>query len=122
MITFLPNLRSAAAVRRFVRDRLAEHETSIPAELVVLLADELAVNAILHTAQLFDVAVEHSSRCVEVIVSDRSHAALPIPGDPSLDSTDGRGLAIVNALSDSWGWRPTAIGKQVWFRVCASPG
>ncbi|MER6476638.1 ATP-binding protein [Streptomyces filamentosus] len=41
---------------------------------------------------------------------------------PEALATSGRGLAIVDALSDSWGVRPRgASGKVVWFVLTAPP-
>ena len=53
-------------------------------------------------------------------------AGTPDDGD-GLDAfealaTSGRGLAIVGAVSESWGIRPCgADGKVVWFTLCAPP-
>ncbi len=41
----------------------------------------------------------------------------PVVREPVLDSTRGRGLAIVGALSADAGRHPTAQGKVVWFEV-----
>jgi hypothetical protein len=45
---------------------------------------------------------------------------------PTLRHTDphdehGRGLAIVAAYTDRWGFNPTPDGKAVWF-ICTEPG
>ncbi|MFC5719117.1 ATP-binding protein [Streptomyces gamaensis] len=34
-------------------------------------------------------------------------------------ATSGRGLLLVDALSDGWGIRPHAVGKAVWFELGA---
>ncbi|MFG2173209.1 hypothetical protein ACGFMO_17890 [Streptomyces niveus] len=31
--------------------------------------------------------------------------------------TDGRGLLLVDALSESWGVRPRDVGKSVWVHL-----
>lgn len=46
------------------------------------------------------------------------------PGEPSPrptgpDSESGRGLAIVDSISDRWGWSPARAGKVVWARLSA---
>ncbi|MFF9344661.1 MULTISPECIES: ATP-binding protein [unclassified Streptomyces] len=42
--------------------------------------------------------------------------------EPDALATSGRGLAIVGALSDSWGVRPQGVsGKVVWFTLTAPP-
>ncbi|WP_200428783.1 ATP-binding protein [Streptomyces sp. NE5-10] len=48
--------------------------------------------------------------------------ALDLWDEPDALATSGRGLAIVGALSDSWGVRPRGVsGKTVWFTLTAPP-
>lgn len=37
--------------------------------------------------------------------------------DGNLDDNFGRGLRIVDALSEEWGWRPAPVGKVVYARL-----
>ncbi|BAU81512.1 regulatory protein [Streptomyces laurentii] len=50
---------------------------------------------------------------------------MPGTGQPSPHAdefaTSGRGLAIIEALSESWGARPQDAGKVVWFTLQAPP-
>ena len=51
-----------------------------------------------------------------VSVVDDDGSNLPVPGHPSLDDTNGRGLRIVDKLAATWGHRPARDhGKSVWF-------
>ncbi|MFJ8074201.1 ATP-binding protein [Streptomyces sp. NPDC096176] len=46
---------------------------------------------------------------------------LPTVRDPGMAATSGRGLALVAAMSESWGARPQGdTGKVVWFTLPAS--
>ena len=36
---------------------------------------------------------------------------------PSPRELSGRGLRIVEAMSDAWGVQPTSTGKTVWFTL-----
>ncbi|WP_189885209.1 ATP-binding protein [Streptomyces xantholiticus] len=46
---------------------------------------------------------------------------LPAVRDPGMAATSGRGLALVAAVSESWGARPQGdAGKVVWFTLPAS--
>ncbi|MFJ6795330.1 ATP-binding protein [Streptomyces sp. NPDC091268] len=60
-----------------------------------------------------------------VSVSD-SDPRLPVRRDIDVDAlaTCGRGLALVEAVSEAWGARrhPDGSGKAVWFSLRAAPG
>lgn len=117
MTMFPPTPSSASAARRYVWSRLADWQDDLPVDTVVLLADELATNAIVHTAQAFDLDVRLQPDGVTVVVSDTSPAALPPVTCPQPEAHGGRGLPLVDALADAWGWQPTDGGKSVWFSV-----
>lgn len=70
MPSFPPELASGAAVRLFVRSFLTRHPNLAPTDVVVLLTHELTVNAIVHTAQPFDVDLSVDPLCVEVVVTE----------------------------------------------------
>jgi len=44
---------------------------------------------------------------------------LPTPAEPGLDDENGRGLMLVDALAERWGWDlpPSGRGKVVWALV-----
>ena len=49
------------------------------------------------------------------------HPPVYAPTGTSLDE-HGRGLRIVDALSEEWGWAPTLpVGKTVWARLPTRP-
>jgi hypothetical protein len=39
----------------------------------------------------------------------------PVPANPDLDGVSGRGLTIINALTQRWGWWPTPSGRKVAY-------
>ena len=51
-----------------------------------------------------------------VEVFDTGHR-LPTMGDAALDSTGGRGLHMIETVSDEWGVREDLNGKTVWARL-----
>jgi anti-sigma regulatory factor (Ser/Thr protein kinase) len=108
--------KSVAEARHFVSGFTAD----LPPDLqdsVALMVSELVTNALVHGSSGFDVAVDRSADQVRVSVSDRGDGT---PEVRSPDSTEphGRGLQIVEALSDEWGIIPNfAAGKTVWFQV-----
>jgi anti-sigma regulatory factor (Ser/Thr protein kinase) len=111
--------RSAAIVRKYVRESL--EDCKVRSDEAVFLANELATNAIVHARSEFVVEVSlFDSTCrIEVVDSDPTHPHEP-PKNNSQPS--GRGLALVKALSRSWGVEPRDDGKGVWCDVAISPG
>lgn len=108
---------SAAVARRFVGRALAEGRWDEGDDVVVLLANELVTNAILHTGSDFDVVVDVDAGRVRVEVRDGS-THRPTRHDRGPRSTSGRGLALVEALASAWGVeRIPGDGKAVWFEV-----
>lgn len=112
---------SAARVRRLIADDLLRHEV-VPDRIddVVLVANELVTNAVLHAEARADdelaIAWEVAPDYVLVQVADTS-PDLPRRRSTSETLGRGRGLSIVAALALDWGVRRTNSGKQVWARV-----
>lgn len=102
--------------RRFVSQAIAD----LPGELqdsVNLMVSELATNALVHASSGFTVAIDRSDVAVTVSVTDRGDGT-PAMQSPSSNEPHGRGLRIVEALSDDWGIASsTEAGKTVWFRI-----
>ncbi|MFJ4621903.1 SpoIIE family protein phosphatase [Streptomyces sp. NPDC088812] len=97
-----------AAVRAWgARDRADEIE---------LIADELITNALMHTegAAIVTVRVLNGTgRRLRVEVEDSS-SALPRRREAGESGVSGRGLLLVDLLSDGWGVEARGGGKCVW--------
>jgi anti-sigma regulatory factor (Ser/Thr protein kinase) len=119
--SFMPVAENIAEARHGAQMVLASW--AVPDEdsdAVALIVTELATNAIRHArvpGRTFDVALTYADdKAVEIEVSDGSrHRPAPKPYDP--DATSGRGLLLVEALSDAWEVRDREFGKTVWARV-----
>ena len=85
-------------------------------DLVVLLADEVVTNAVVHGAGPIDLAVDANEERVKVMVGDRSEIR-PLPRRALRYAEDGRGLSIVEAIASRWGVSVTEVGKSVWFEI-----
>ncbi|MFF8841789.1 SpoIIE family protein phosphatase [Streptomyces sp. NPDC015127] len=86
------------------------------ADEVELAADELITNALVHTDGGAIVTVRVLSgteRRLRVEVEDRS-SALPRRRDAGVSGVSGRGLMLVERLSESWGVESRGSGKCVW--------
>jgi anti-sigma regulatory factor (Ser/Thr protein kinase) len=85
-------------------------------ELVELLVSEVVTNAVRHTGGArFTVRMDVGD-WIEVAVKD-SDPLQPRTCQPSAWGLNGRGLLLVDALSDAWGTRSARGGKWVWFRI-----
>ena len=109
-------------VRRFVATSLARHGLDAMVQDAVLVASELATNAVLHARTSFAVALSRADGHVLLRVSDASSAPPQRAWRDPLD-VSGRGLSIVETVSQAWGVKNSANGlKSVWasFPVPAS--
>lgn len=128
---FQPEPASVGAARRVVsaavRDWASSSGQSVDDDNVVLLASELATNAVLHARTEFSVAVAvratDTGPVAHLEVGDGS-AALPSRRPRSTSATTGRGLRLLSDLSRDWGTRPTAspVGKTVWADIPLTGG
>jgi anti-sigma regulatory factor (Ser/Thr protein kinase) len=108
---------SVSAARRFVREVLRGHAPEV-VDAAELMTSELASNCVRHAHTDFELVIRSRDQIrVEVRDTGRGRPELrsPTPVEPT-----GRGLRIVDAMSDTWGIAPSAAGKTVWFTLDAS--
>src|SRR4051794_16592636 len=86
---------------------------------VLLVASELATNAVLHGAPPIELAACVTRDVVRVEVADGS-SDLPHPRHYGSTAATGRGLGIVAAVSHGWGAFERSDGKTVWAEVPAT--
>src|SRR5215217_7059266 len=85
---------------------------------VELLVSELVGNAVRHAGGTITLHMWMVDRKVTVDVEDKAPGRLPEPpAIPDPEETSGRGLWLVNAFSDRWGWESVGEGKRVWFEL-----
>jgi serine phosphatase RsbU (regulator of sigma subunit)/anti-sigma regulatory factor (Ser/Thr protein kinase) len=107
--------------RAFLRAELAAHLDDDAAGVAVLLASELVTNAVVHAASELDVLWEADGSCVTVAVRDADTGPLTRrPGSGAELVEGGRGLLIVDQLSQAWGTEHDGGRKTVWFRLAAA--
>jgi len=117
-------VQSAAVVRRLLACDLAHHQ--LPPAVIddaVLVASELVVNAVRHTSAaptgLLDVSWDVDASGVRVSVADSSDDPPQARGGTGHD-LGGRGLILIEAMSDDWGYVRGQHGKSVWAHVPAN--
>ncbi|MFZ1995543.1 MAG: ATP-binding protein [Solirubrobacteraceae bacterium] len=119
MRTFPAIPQSVHAARRFATDTLSGSPAST-LEAVELMVSELATNCIRHERTSFHIAILGSTQEIRVEVTD-SGSGTPTMRSPGPDEPSGRGLQIVDMLSDSWGVElEDPSGKTVWFTMPAT--
>ncbi|MFF4655849.1 ATP-binding protein [Streptomyces sp. NPDC001381] len=111
-----------AEARDFTHRTLDAWSLEHCADDALTVVTELAANAVLHglpdpSADHFDVRLRLTLRRAHLMcaVTDPSDSPplYPHDGDDLLEH--GRGLRIVDALSEHWGWtRRSPVGKTVW--------
>jgi hypothetical protein len=115
--TFLPAPPAVAAVRRFVEETVTAWGGDRPAvDDAMLVASELATNALLHAGSPFRVTLARSGGAVRLGVEDAS-PTLPEQRSPSVELTTGRGISMVNAIAQRWGTEARPGGKVVWAEL-----
>ncbi|HXW80681.1 MAG TPA: ATP-binding protein [Acidimicrobiales bacterium] len=103
--------------RRLARDLCDFVGMAEVADMAQLLTGEIATNVVVHTrTDMMRVVVEVNGGTLRVSVSD-SNSELPTVRRPSETEPRGRGLLLVNSLSNEWGVAERPGGKLVWFTL-----
>jgi anti-sigma regulatory factor (Ser/Thr protein kinase) len=116
-----------AEARRRVRDAIRTWQVPVDLDAALLLTSELVTNAIRHEAGQAGqaappvmLAIASSRGRLRVDVHDTSRS-LPAVAEVPADAETGRGLLLVETLSDEWGFYRTPAGKAVYFTLASAP-
>ncbi|MFH8220260.1 ATP-binding protein [Streptomyces sp. NPDC018057] len=120
----MPNDPRAVTVsRRTLRLVLTLHGLIRLVDTAELLAAELASNAVRHTKGPAALRLRWAAGVLRISAWDTDPAPPepPLSPDRVTDLEGGRGLALVKACADLWGWQPLARegnrGKVVWCEL-----
>jgi len=121
---FPPAPGSAALARHHVGTACAEWNLASLRQPAVLVASELASNAIEHAGTELDVSVSFTGVYLRIAVQDGSTSMPQLithrPGDPAAWHR-GRGLHLVADTAAAWNTTSIAGGKIVWALLRARP-
>jgi anti-sigma regulatory factor (Ser/Thr protein kinase) len=98
------------------------------AELAVQLVSELVTNSVIHSDSagpegIIAVTVSGTLTSATIKVTDAGGKMVPqLRPSGDLDSECGRGLQLVAALADEWGFQENATGRVTWFTTTAAGG
>ncbi|MFJ9372148.1 ATP-binding protein [Streptomyces sp. NPDC101455] len=118
--------RSVTVSRRTLRLILTMHGLIRLVDTAELLATELVANAVQHTNGPAALRVQWSAGVLRIGAwdADPRPPEPPLPLDLCRDLEEGRGLALVKACADEWGWQPLSRngnrGKYVWFELTSA--
>ncbi|WP_053745546.1 ATP-binding protein [Streptomyces sp. NRRL WC-3618] len=114
-----PTPRGARLARLLTAEQL--RSWGLPVDPARQIVAELAANAVTHgrvPGRDFRLTVYVIADTLRIEVTDTCGDRPPTPRPPSADAEFGRGLALVEALADRWGWSPgLRPRKTVWADV-----
>jgi anti-sigma regulatory factor (Ser/Thr protein kinase) len=115
-MTLRADASSARAARRFLRSVLEGWQCDHVIEVTLLAANELVTNAILHARTELHLLVRLQRDSLRIEVADHDDQ-LPIHRHVPEDATEGRGIALIDAVAARWGVDALPDGKRVWFEL-----
>ena len=99
-------------------------EWSVPEPVIgaaILCTSELTTNALLHAGTPAQVHIDLSAERLLVSVADTGTRGSVTRARTDALSSRGRGLGLIEELSDTWGTDPTVRGSTVWFEMLIPP-
>jgi anti-sigma regulatory factor (Ser/Thr protein kinase) len=125
---YIPNdLRAVTISRRTLRLILTMHGLISLVDVAELLAAELVSNAVRHTKGPAALRVRWSppgTLRIGAWDADPEPPEPPVTFERATELEEGRGLALVRACSNLWGWQPLSRfgnrGKYVWCELEAA--
>jgi anti-sigma regulatory factor (Ser/Thr protein kinase) len=105
--------------RAFLRGALQTWKLDGFGQITELLTDELVSNVVRHVGSPMTVRAFCRPERIRVEVDDPNPEA-PRLVRPSEETSDGRGILLVDALAAAWGTDVRADGKTVWFEIDVS--
>jgi anti-sigma regulatory factor (Ser/Thr protein kinase) len=108
---------AVTAARRFVRDVLSNQPLEVK-DAAELMASELTANCVRHARTDFELEI-HAQEEIRIEVLDTG-SGTPRLLSPTPEQPTGRGLRIVDKMSNAWGVREVNNGKAVWFTISRS--
>ncbi|MFE9019117.1 ATP-binding protein [Streptomyces sp. NPDC007808] len=111
--------REVPALRRVMRQHLSHWGLLHVLDPAQLCVSELVTNVIRHvgTGVPASLAVSMKGTNLRLEVEDPFIDELPTLGRAETEAEGGRGLALIDAMSEEWGVRLTSAGKVTWCEL-----
>jgi PAS domain S-box-containing protein len=111
-----PDARNVSMARRQLRGAMSEQRAEAHVDAALLALSEIVTNAFVHTGDQIVVVVWADGEGTRVEVRDTS-PHMPVRRHYADAAGTGRGLKIVEEVTDRWGTRHHGTGKTVWFEI-----
>ncbi len=111
---------ATSQARQFVIARLARHRLDELCDTAALVTTELVTNVLMHTESVPTLRILVLADLVRIEVEDTC-PVLPAAGILDPTATCGRGLVMVEQLTQRWGVIRVPAGKAVWCELVAGP-
>jgi anti-anti-sigma regulatory factor len=116
----MPVVGAARQAREVVTEACGRWELPDLVGPACTVVTELVNNVVVHACTPMEVVVRLRERRLHVCVTDGSATPPEAKGPAAPTAPGGRGLMMVDAVSERWGWTPLAGGgKAVWAVLCA---
>ena len=113
-LVLAPTALAARAARDLVSRACLDWGRSSQIQAATLVVSELVTNAMVHAGTDLEVSLTRCGPRLRIAVKDHS-SRVPRLQDAGSSGVTGRGLVLVDAVSESWGALPTGDGgKVVW--------
>jgi anti-sigma regulatory factor (Ser/Thr protein kinase) len=122
-VQFLAEPEEVSALRADARARLRDWGVQGVVDAAQLCVSELVSNVITHVGQGTPASLALSLRGsrLRIEVRDPDARVLPTLVETTEDAENGRGMALVDALSDRWGVDLHRDSKVTWCEIVAAP-
>ncbi|MGN6089014.1 MAG: ATP-binding protein [Actinomycetales bacterium] len=110
-----PTLTAASVARGVVRQLLHAWQLSSAVDAAQLVVSEMVTNAVRHVGgeASFELTIEAAGDEIRLALADGS-SVRPLIRELRDDSLGGRGIALIEALTERWGVEDHEGGKRVW--------
>ena len=115
-VTLPAEARNVGVARRTLSEVMARSGAGADVDAAVLALSEIVTNAFVHTGADVTVRVWSAMTGTRVEVED-SGSRLPVRRRYADTAGTGRGLHLVEELTDRWGADQRSGGKTVWFEI-----
>ncbi|MFG2309156.1 SpoIIE family protein phosphatase [Streptomyces sp. NPDC048566] len=103
--------------RRYTRRAMRGWGVAAHLDAALLIVSELVTNALVHTDGQVRLDLTLINHRLRIAVADNSPRTPIKPASIGWEATGGRGILLVEAMSDTWGTVPVSGGKQVWSEI-----